>query len=82
VCFLIGAHVGCYGVADRIACEEAAAHLAECCPGFNPEDARCGSSDTTENDISRDEAPCIIYQECADLVAYGVCNGPFFLNCH
>jgi hypothetical protein len=91
VCFLIGAHVGCYGVAEQLACEEAAAHLTECCPGFNPEDIDCGHSSKDPfdndpfNDISQDEATCILDKQCVDLVAENICDekasAPFFAAC-
>ncbi len=70
---------------DTLTCEEALAHLQECCPAFDPAAVACrhyyasnsGCGTSTENreepafDLS--ESRCIRNRSCADLVGDNVC---------
>lgn len=62
---------------DEIECEEAASHLADCCPGFQPSTLACryheGSCGTTFPDLTATEGACIRSRSCDDLVSSGVC---------
>jgi hypothetical protein len=66
---------------DEFDCENAVAHLRQCCPGFNPSAVQCnyipaqGCDDTTtypEYDIV--ESDCIRAESCSALIATGVCD--------
>jgi hypothetical protein len=63
---------------DELDCEEAVAHLADCCPGFvssalacRYEDHGCGGVTHPALDIG--EAACIRDERCAQLVSDRVC---------
>ena len=70
---------------DTLTCEEALAHLQECCPGFDPAAVACryyfssdsGCGITTENKeepaFDLPESRCIRNKSCADLVGDKVC---------
>ena len=70
---------------DTLTCEEALAHLQECCPGFDPAAVACryyyssnsGCGTTTENHeepaFDLPESRCIRNKSCADLVGGNVC---------
>jgi hypothetical protein len=72
---------------DVISCEEAVAHLAECCPEFRPSSAECryyyhrnegcvGPDTTTriDPDIDLRESRCIRNQTCEGLAMRGLCS--------
>jgi hypothetical protein len=70
---------------DTLTCEEALAHLQECCPNFDPMAVACryyfssneGCATSTENHeepaFNLQESRCIRNTTCADLVGQGVC---------
>ncbi|WP_437795827.1 hypothetical protein [Sorangium sp. So ce693] len=59
-------------------CENAAAHLEECCPSFSATPALCrqnvGCNGDEELWLTADESRCIQDRECGDLVASNVCE--------
>ncbi|WP_394847329.1 hypothetical protein LZC95_07665 [Pendulispora brunnea] len=69
---------------DVISCEEALAHLADCCPGFDPGRVRCeynydegcagGSTQVEHPTLDSDESQCIRNLECSDLIERDVCT--------
>src|SRR5262249_2143923 len=62
---------------DELDCEEAVAHLQECCPNFAGATLACEYSDgcgVTEPALSIDESHCILARDCADVVASGLCE--------
>jgi hypothetical protein len=71
---------------DVLGCEEALAHLEECCPRFDAAPVLCdyehsyrtGCGSPTTTDIrpalSRPESTCVREMSCEDLVAKQVCN--------
>jgi hypothetical protein len=61
---------------DEVECEQAAAHLAKCCPGFDAAQLSCAYS----NDcgvhypaLTVEDSKCIQSTPCDRLVATGVC---------
>jgi len=79
VTVLLGAAiVCCAGMReDEVLCEEAAAHLVHCCPGFDLSSLRCsytsGCGSTTYPALSVPASQCINGESCDELVATGVC---------
>lgn len=76
---LAGAVVCCVGIReDELLCEEAAAHLASCCPGFDVSSLSCsynsGCGSTTYPALSIPGSQCINGESCATLVATDVCQ--------
>jgi hypothetical protein len=76
---LVGAVVCCVGVReDELLCEEAAAHLAHCCPGFVATSLSCsytsGCGSTTYPALSVAASQCINGESCSALVAGNVCE--------
>ncbi|HEY3450198.1 MAG TPA: hypothetical protein VGK67_27840 [Myxococcales bacterium] len=62
---------------DELRCEEAVAHLADCCPGFDPTQIDCYYSTgcgTIYPVIDIQESRCVSGMKCEDLVAAGVCS--------
>jgi hypothetical protein len=62
---------------DELDCEQAVAHLKECCPDFVGATIACEFSDgcgTTDPALSIDESHCILALECAALVKSGICD--------
>src|SRR5262249_22298212 len=71
---------------DVIWCEDAVAHLAACCPGFDPtkiacryyfsHTSGCGTETTTSTEpaFTEDESKCLQHTSCHDLVTNGVCE--------
>ncbi|WP_437682773.1 hypothetical protein [Sorangium sp. So ce131] len=59
-------------------CENAAAHLEQCCPSFTAAPALCqentGCGDEEEMRLTIAESLCIQDKECDDLVASNVCE--------
>jgi len=75
----VGALLCCAGVReDELLCEEASAHLAHCCPGFDATKMQCtyvsGCGTTTYPALSVAMGRCILGEDCADLVAGSVCE--------
>lgn len=72
--------------ADVIACEDAVARLATCCPDFEPASVECNyayryesgcgtfTNETTYPSLSKADSACIRDTGCAALVAEGVCE--------
>jgi hypothetical protein len=63
----------------EFACEEAAAHLASCCPDFDPQQLDCtysfGCDGSDPNpQFSREESECIQSLDCDELRDGGVCE--------
>jgi hypothetical protein len=77
---LLGVILGCTGIReDELACEEAVAHLQDCCPGFYAssvdctyEPGGCGVSPLYP-EISTNQGWCIRSESCAELESTGVC---------
>jgi hypothetical protein len=63
---------------DELTCEEAAAHLENCCPDFDATLLRCdynaGCGSTEHPSIPIEEATCIRERSCARLIAARVCE--------
>jgi len=63
---------------DEFDCENAAAHLQECCAGFSATRISCTYSSagcsTTYPEINIADADCIRGESCEELVATGVCG--------
>jgi hypothetical protein len=62
---------------DAVLCEEAAAHLEDCCPSFRPTFLRCETPDLVgcaEVDVKTDEARCILGRSCEELRGGGTCD--------
>jgi hypothetical protein len=61
---------------DELLCEEAAARLADCCPGFDPSVLVCHYSScagATYPALTISESKCIDDLSCSQLVDRGVC---------
>ena len=66
---------------SQFECEEAAAHLADCCPGLNPTQIDCnyhfdcdGDSTNDSPEIDGAESKCIERRSCDELTSSGVCD--------
>ncbi|MSP58820.1 MAG: hypothetical protein EXR72_00490 [Myxococcales bacterium] len=63
---------------DEFECEQAASHLADCCPDFDPGTLYCehyyGCGSSREPDLLLAESDCILARDCNELVAAGVCE--------
>jgi hypothetical protein len=62
---------------QQFLCENAAAHLEECCPSFSATPALCqnvGCNGGEELWLAADESRCIQGRACDDLVAGDVCE--------
>jgi hypothetical protein len=65
---------------DEVQCEETVAHLAECCPGLNPERFRCehvaadGCTGGTEPDFDIELSRKLRRLDCEDLQAGNWCS--------
>jgi hypothetical protein len=62
---------------DAVLCEESAAHLSECCPGFAPRFLNCDTPELvgcSMVDVQSDQARCILSRSCAQLRADGTCD--------
>lgn len=65
---------------DEVHCEEAAAHLAECCPGFDPRGFDCTAGPGCNSPkLLVDDGKCIERKGCEALVADGTCDRARFL---
>lgn len=60
-----------------VLCEESAAHLSRCCPGFAPRFLRCEGpqfpSGCSSVDVDSGEARCLVSRSCAELRDDGTC---------
>jgi hypothetical protein len=73
----VGVLLACGIRQDEFDCENAVAHLAECCPGFSPTTIECTYSPyctTTYPEIDIADSDCIRNESCEDLVGTGVCG--------
>ncbi len=63
---------------DELRCEEAVAHLVDCCPGFDAKAVDCyftsSSCGTVNTAYDIEESRCIAKLDCATLRANGVCS--------
>ncbi len=62
---------------DELRCEEAAARLADCCPGFDPRLVDCyftSACETSYPVIDIDESRCLSARTCEQIVAAGICE--------
>ena len=60
---------------DEVHCEEAAARLAACCPGFDPRGLDCQAGPGCHAPrIVADDGKCIEGKSCETLVADGTCD--------
>ena len=62
---------------DELRCEEAVAHLIDCCPGFDATQMDCYYSTgcgTTYPVIDIQESRCVSGLKCAEVVAAGICS--------
>jgi hypothetical protein len=62
---------------DELECEEAVAHLQDCCPGFADATLQCVHSDYcthTEPALFIDESTCILARSCDEVIQSGICQ--------
>jgi hypothetical protein len=62
---------------DEVRCEDALAHLVQCCPGFDPHPVSCVFSSgcgTQYPALRVDESTCIESSSCDTLKMRGVCD--------
>ena len=63
---------------DELRCEEAAAHLTDCCPGFDAKRLDCYYASTgcgiVYPVIDIEESRCIAALKCDQIVAAGICS--------
>lgn len=63
---------------DDLACEQAAAHLIECCDNLSPSDFACDSAAGCNSDrlsfVDVGDSECIQDRPCSDLRARGFCD--------
>jgi hypothetical protein len=63
---------------DELECEEAMAHLIDCCPSSDFRWVSCefvqGCSESTPPDLSPDESQCLRRLSCAEVRERGVCE--------
>jgi hypothetical protein len=76
---------GCYDLReDELQCEEAVAHLMECCDDFNASEVRCiyergdCGSETVHPDLSVEQSRTIRRLSCAEVRARGLCDHTAF----
>lgn len=62
---------------DEFDCEQAVAHLVECCPAVEASNFYCqhdyGCDYSRDPDLTLDDSRCILALDCPGLVAAGVC---------
>lgn len=68
----------CYGLReDELRCEEAVAHLLDCCPGFDPQSVSCTYSTgcgTHLPELTIEESRCIDRTTCATILGSNICQ--------
>jgi hypothetical protein len=87
--FLVGAATivalsGAFGIdQEEFGCEQAAAHLADCCPGFDAHSLYCykGGCGSRSVDLAQDQSDCIIGATCDQLQSSGACKAPMRVTC-
>jgi hypothetical protein len=75
---------GGFGVQrDEFECEQAVAHLEECCPGFDGRSLICSSGCGYEAgpDLHPEGSECIIGATCESLQTSGACGAPKRVTC-
>jgi hypothetical protein len=87
-CVLAGAALstltGAFGIEkEEFECEQAVAHLADCCPDFDARGYICsnGCNYPSGPDIHTDAAECIVGASCDELVKSGACEAPKQVSC-
>jgi hypothetical protein len=74
---LLGALVCCAGIReDELLCEEAMAHIGQCCPGLDVAAVDCtytSGCSTTYPALTVPQSQCIDGMSCADLVSSDMC---------
>ena len=75
---VVGLLLACGGIRqDEFICENAVAHLTDCCPGFSPSTIEChydtSCLGTTYPELDETQGECILGESCAALGANGVC---------
>lgn len=78
----LGVLVGCFSSLreDDLECEEAVAHLEDCCPGFDARSVSCsyqegcGDGRDQTGQLSVQQSNCIQAKSCSDLIASGTCG--------
>jgi hypothetical protein len=63
---------------DEFECEQAVAHLGECCPLLDLESIDCDTGICNPADIDREESECIQELDCAAIASKGLCNQAAF----
>lgn len=64
---------GCESISrDSLRCEEAVAHVMECCPGLSRPPVECVGSGSLPF-VNFPNVECLIDSSCADMQARGVC---------
>jgi hypothetical protein len=64
---------------DELVCEDAVAHLSDCCPGLDPVrfscqgDTACGGDGVPS--ITARAGDCVRSRSCSELITAGVCAG-------
>jgi hypothetical protein len=85
---IVGLLLACNGIReDEFACENAVAHLQQCCPGFTgsniaciyePPPVSCGGSDPVSQgespDLDLEQSACIRAATCDQLRSSGACD--------
>ena len=83
-CAALSTLTGAFGVQkDEFECEQAVAHLAECCPRFDTRSLICSSGCGYEAgpDLHEEGSECIIGATCEDLQRSGACDAPKRVTC-
>ncbi len=62
---------------QELECEQAVAHVNECCPGFDPHRFNCTFiACESHPNLSIDESRCIEGKSCDEIRARGLCDAP------
>jgi hypothetical protein len=62
---------------DEVDCEEAVAHMLDCCPAFDRSAVQCVYNDVcgiSYPDLTPAESECILDESCEELVANKICD--------
>lgn len=77
IALTVGLSLGCGIRQDELRCEEAVAHLIDCCPSFPHDSVSCEYSEgcsTYYPDFSVAQSDCIIAKSCDAIRAAGLCQ--------
>jgi hypothetical protein len=79
VSLVVGTLIACSCIRqDEFLCENAVAHLVQCCPGFNANAVNCqydqGCLETTYPEVDESQSECILGESCGALRANAVCD--------